>query len=145
MRCNNILSIRNMPDNLHRLNCLLRPQTPMKNLFPFLCLAASLADEAYNKEKGVTLSDAQLSAIEKSLKEFSDLQTAFVAAQKEKETLQNSFAELQTKYNTIDGIVSKLSGTTVKVEGNDPKTTTIETFVDWQKNNKYYQEINVVV
>ena len=122
-----------------------KPQTPMKNLFPLLCLAASLTDESYNKEKGVTLSDAQLSQIEKSLKEFSDLQTAFQAAQKEKETLQNSFNELQSKYNTLDGIVSKLSGTTVKVEGNDPKTTTAQTFADWQKSNKYYQEINVVI
>jgi ATP-dependent protease ClpP protease subunit len=118
---------------------------PMKNLFPLLCLAACLTDEAYNKEKGVTFSDTELQAIEKSLKEFSDLKTAFEAEKKAKETAQNSLTELQKQFDTLNGIVSKLSGTTVKVEGSDPKTTTVETFADWQKNDKYYQEISLVI
>jgi ATP-dependent protease ClpP protease subunit len=118
---------------------------PMKNLFPLLCLAACLTDEAYNKEKGATLSDTHLQAIEKSLKEFSDLKTAFEAEKKANQTAQNSLAELQKQFDTVNGILSKLSGTTVKVEGKDPKTTTAQSFADWQKNDKYYQEISLVI
>jgi len=117
-------------------------QPLMKNLFPFLCLAACLTDETYSKEKGVTFSDEQLQALEKSLKEFSDLKTTFAAAQTEKQTAQNALSALQSKYDDLKTIVDKLPGATAKVEGEDPKTSPTVTFADWQKANKYYQEIS---
>ena len=117
-------------------------QSFMKNLFPFLCLAASLTEEAYNKEKGVTFSDAQLQAIEKALKDFSDLQTAFQAIKTEKETAQNSLSLVQKRHDDLKTIVDKLPGATPQVEGSDAQPAASETFADWQKNNKYYQDMN---
>lgn len=118
-------------------------QPLMKNLFPFLSLAACLTDETYSKEKGVTFTDEQLTALEKSLKEFSDLKTAFEALEKEKEKAQNSLAMLQKRHDDLKVIVDKLPGVTTKVDGNDSQNTTTDTFADWQKKNRYYQEISV--
>ena len=110
-------------------------QQLMKNIFPLLCLAASLSDESgYNREKGATFSDEQLQAIEKSLKEFADLKAAFQTLQAEKETVKQQYASLKT-------IIDKLPGSTPGVTGSDPQPNSPETFADWQKTNKYYQEI----
>ena len=118
----------------------------MKNLFPFLCLAACLTDEhPYSKEKGATFTDEQLAAIEKSLKELSNLKTSLEAMKKETDAAQNAqtaFADMQKQYTDLKAIVDALSGITLKVDGKDPiTTTTTQTFADWQKNNKYYQDI----
>jgi len=117
-------------------------QQPMKNLFPLLCLAASLADESYNKEKGATFSDEQLQALEAKLKEYADLKAAFETMKTEKETTQNSVSALQKKYDDLKAIVDKLPGEVPKVEGNDPQGNATATFADWQKSNKYYQDIS---
>lgn len=118
-------------------------QPTMKNLFPFLCLAACLTDEhPYSKEKGVTLTDEQVTALEKVLKEFSDLKAECEASKKEDETAQTAHSLLQKRYNDLKTIVDALPGVTLNVDGNDPHTTTAETFADWQKKNKYYQEIS---
>jgi len=121
-------------------------QPSMKNLFPFLCLAACLTDEhPYSKEKGATFTDEQLAAIEKSLKELSNLKTSLEAMKKETDAAQNAqtaFADMQKQYTDLKAIVDALSGITLKVDGKDPiTTTTTQTFADWQKNNKYYQDI----
>jgi ATP-dependent protease ClpP protease subunit len=118
-------------------------QPSMKNLFPFLCIAASLADENYNKEKGVTLTDAQLQAIETYLKGFSDLQTTFETLKKETQTAKDSFTALQAKYNELKAITDKIPGETPQVQGSDVQPPAAQSFTDWQKNNKYYQEISV--
>jgi|GEM_PF-565973 len=117
-------------------------QPLMKNLFPFLCLAASLTEETYNKEKGVTFSDAQLQAIEKALKDFSDLQTSFEAMKKEKEAAQSSLTLVQKRHDDLKAIVDKLPGATPQVGGSDVQPPEKETFADWQKNNAYYQSIS---
>jgi len=117
-------------------------QALMKNLFPFICLAASLTDETYAKEKGVTFTDVQLSAIEKTLKEFSDLKAQFETLKTEKQNALSSNSTLQKQYNDLKVIVDALPGVTTKVDGNDPHADTAETFSDWQKKNKYYQEIS---
>jgi len=113
----------------------------MKNLFPFLCIAASLTDETYSKEKGATFSDAQLQALETKLKAFSDLQTAFEALNKETQAAKDSLTALQTQYNEVKAITDKLPGATPIVDGSDVQPPATETFADWQKNNKYYKEI----
>lgn len=118
-------------------------QSLMKNLFPFLCLAACLTEESYSKEKGVLFTDEQLTALEKSLKEFSDLKSSYEALKTENQTAQNSLATLQAKHDSLKAIVDALPGVTLQIEGNDTKPITAETFADWQKSNKYYQEISV--
>jgi ATP-dependent protease ClpP protease subunit len=117
-------------------------QPPMKNLFPFLSLAACLTDETYSKDKGATFTDEQLQAIETKLKAFSDLQTAFEAMKTEAEKAKNAHTELQTQYNDLKAIIDKLPGATPQVEGSDVQPPAPETFADWQKKNKYYQSIS---
>ena len=114
----------------------------MKNLFPFLCLAASLTDESYNKGNGITFTDEQLQAIEKQLKEYADLKTAFETVKTEKETAENSITALQKQYNDLKAIVDKLPGGAPHVTGDDPQGNVTNTFADWQKNNTYYQDIS---
>ncbi len=113
----------------------------MKNIFPFLCLAASLPEETYNKEKGATFTDEQLQAVEKQLKEYSDLKTAFQALETEKQTAQSSLAALQKQYDDLKAVIDKLPGTVPKVDGADPQGDATDTFIEWQKNNSYYKEI----
>jgi len=117
-------------------------QPLMKNLFPFLCLAASLTDETYSKEKGATFSDAQLGAIEQSLKGFSDLKTSFETLKAETQTAQTALAAMQKQRDDLKAIVDALPGATPKVDGNDVQPSATETFAQWQKNNKYYQEVS---
>jgi len=117
-------------------------QPLMKNLFPLLCIAASLTEETYNKEKGVTLTDTQLQAIEKALKDFSDLQTSFEAMKTEKEAAQNSLSLVQKRHDDLKAIVDKLPGVTPQVDGSDVQPPAKETFAEWQKNNPYYQSIS---
>lgn len=118
-------------------------QLLMKNLFPFLCLTACLSEETYNKDKGATFTDEQLQALEKSLKAFSDLQTAFETLKAEAEKTKEAHTALQAQYNDLKAIIDKLPGATPKVEGSDMQPSATENFADWQKNNKYYQEISV--
>jgi len=118
-------------------------QPLMKNLFPFLCAIASMPEETYNKEKGATFSDVQLQVLETSLKAFSDLQTAFETLKTETDTAKTSHTALQTQYNDLKAILDKLPGATPQVDGSDVQNNTTQTFADWQKNNKYYQEISI--
>jgi len=113
----------------------------MKNLFPLICLATSMTEGTYNKEKGATFTDEQLQAIEKRLKEFSDLKIAFEAAKTAKETAENSLAALQKQYDDLKAIIDKLPGSVPNVDGDDAQDGNADTFADWQKKSKYYQEI----
>ena len=136
-------AIHTLFESLRNLFNQNKPQNQvfMKNLFPFLCLAASLADETYSKEKGATFTDEQLQAIEAKLKEYADMQTAFEKMKADNETAKNATSALQKQYDDLKAIVDKLPGVTPKVEGNDQQGNTTDTFADWQKNNKYYQDI----
>lgn len=89
----------------------------MKNLFPFLALFLALDVVNYDKSKGHTFSDEEITKIEASLKELEDLKAKklddkITAQETEITNLKNEKAKLQ-------GIFDKIPGEVVAVYSKD--------------------------
>jgi ATP-dependent protease ClpP protease subunit len=104
----------------------------MKNLFPFLALALALDIVNYDKSKGHTFSDEEITKIEASLKELEDLKAKklddkITAQETEITNLKNEKAKLQ-------GIIDKIPGEVVAAHSKDQDGGTDDKDANYFKN-----------
>lgn len=123
--------------------------TDMKKLFPLLAVALALQDTAaYDPEKGASLSDTQLKAIEGKLTELDTLLKEREALVKEKQALVDEKATLTAQLATLTadrdrlkGIVDAVPAETPAVSGGDPQEAPKDNMQAYVNGSSLYQAI----
>ena len=123
--------------------------TDMKKLFPLLAVALALQDTAaYDPEKGASLTDTQLKAIEGKLTELDTLlkeREALVKEKKyledEKATLTAQLAALTADRDRLKGIVDAVPTETPAVSGGDPQEAPKDNMQAYVNGSSLYQAI----
>ena len=123
--------------------------TDMKKLFPLLAVALALQDTAaYDPEKGASLTDTQLRAIEGKLTELDTLLKEREALVKEKQalvdekaTLTAQLAALTADRDRLKGIVDAVPAETPAVSGGDPQEAPKDNMQAYVNGSSLYQAI----
>lgn len=123
--------------------------TDMKKLFPLLAVALALQDTAaYDPEKGASLTDTQLKAIEGKLTELDTLLKEREALVKEKQalvdekaTLTAQLAALTADRDRLKGIVDAVPTETPAVSGGDPQEAPKDNMQAYVNGSSLYQAI----
>lgn len=123
--------------------------TDMKKLFPLLAVALALQDSAaYDPEKGASLTDTQLKAIEGKLTELDNLLKERDALVKEKQALVDEKATLTAQLATLTadrdrlkGIVDAVPAETPAVSGGDPQEAPKDNMQAYVNGSSLYQAI----
>ena len=123
--------------------------TDMKKLFPLLAVALALQDSAaYDPEKGASLTDTQLKAIEGKLTELDTLLKEREALVKEKQalvdekaTLTAQLAALTSDRDRLKGIVDAVPTETPAVSGGDPQEAPKDNMQAYVNGSSLYQAI----
>lgn len=123
--------------------------TDMKKLFPLLAVALALQDTAaYDPEKGASLTDTQLKAIEGKLtqldtllKERETLVKEKQALVDEKATLTAQLATLTADRDRLKGIVDAVPAETPAVSGGDPQEAPKDNMQAYVNGSSLYQAI----
>lgn len=123
--------------------------TDMKKLFPLLAVALALQDTAaYDPEKGASLSDTQLKAIEGKLTELDTLLKERETLVKEKQALVDEKATLTAQLATLTadrdrlkGIVDAVPAETPAVSGGDPQEAPKDNMQAYVNGSSLYQAI----
>ena len=123
--------------------------TDMKKLFPLLAVALALQDTAaYDPEKGASLTDTQLKAIEGKLTELDTLLKEREALVKEKQALVDEKATLTAQLATLTadrdrlkGIVDTVPAETPAVSGGDPQEAPKDNMQAYVNGSSLYQAI----
>lgn len=123
--------------------------TDMKKLFPLLAVALALQDTAaYDPEKGASLTDTQLKAIEGKLTELDNLLKERDALVKEKQALVDEKATLTAQLATLTadrdrlkGIVDAVPAETPAVSGGDPQEAPKDNMQAYVNGSSLYQAI----
>ena len=123
--------------------------TDMKKLFPLLAVALALQDTAaYDPEKGASLTDTQLKAIEGKLTELDTLLKEREALVKEKQalvdekaTLTAQLAALTADRDRLKGIVDAVPTETPDVSGGDPQEAPKDNMQAYVNGSSLYQAI----
>lgn len=123
--------------------------TDMKKLFPLLAVALALQDTAaYDPEKGASLTDTQLKAIEGKLTELDTLLKEREALVKEKQalvdekaTLTAQLAALTADRDRLKGIVDAVPAETPAVSGGDPQEAPKDNMQAYVNGSSLYQAI----
>ena len=140
------LLTRHFSDNDNPQNQTL---TDMKKLFPLLAVALALQDTAaYDPEKGASLTDTQLKAIEGKLTELDTLLKERDALVKEKQalvdekaTLTAQLAALTADRDRLKGIVDAVPAETPTVSGGDPQEAPKDNMQAYVNGSSLYQAI----
>ena len=123
--------------------------TDMKKLFPLLAVALALQDTAaYDPEKGASLTDTQLKAIEGKLTELDTLLKEREALVKEKQALVDEKATLTAQLATLTadrdrhkGFVDAVPAETPAVSGGDPQEASKDNMQAYVNGSSLYQAI----
>ena len=123
--------------------------TDMKKLFPLLAVALALQDTAaYDPEKGASLTDTQLKAIEGKLTELDNLLKERETLVKEKQalvdekaTLTAQLAALTADRDRLKGIVDAVPAETPAVLGGDPQEAPKDNMQAYVNGSSLYQAI----
>lgn len=123
--------------------------TDMKKLFPLLAALLAVQDSAnYDSEKGLSVTDEQLKAIEGKLgeldallKEKETLIKEKQALTDEKATLTAQLATLTTDRDRLKAIVDKVPGQTPAVAGSDPTEKPKDDMQAYVSGSALYQAI----
>ena len=123
--------------------------TDMKKLFPLLAVALALQDTAaYDPEKGASLTDTQLKAIEGKLTELDTLLKERETLVKEKQALVDEKATLTAQLATLTadrdrlkGIVDAVPTETPDVSGGDPQEAPKDNMQAYVNGSSLYQAI----
>ena len=123
--------------------------TDMKKLFPLLAVALALQDTAaYDPEKGASLTDTQLKAIEGKLTELDTLLKEREALVKEKQALVDEKATLTAQLATLTadrdrlkGIVDAVPAEIPAVSGGDPQEAPKDNIQAYVNGSSLYQAI----
>ena len=123
--------------------------TDMKKLFPLLAVALALQDTAaYDPEKGASLTDTQLKAIEGKLTELDTLlkEREMLVKEKqalvdEKATLTAQLATLTADRDRLKGIVDAVPAETPAVSGGDPQEAPKDNMQAYVNGSSLYQAI----
>ncbi len=123
--------------------------TDMKKLFPLLAVALALQDSAaYDPEKGASLTDTQLKAIEGKLTELDNLLKERETLVKEKQALVDEKANLTAQLATLTadrdrlkGIVDAVPTETPAVSGGDPQEAPKDNMQAYVNGSSLYQAI----
>lgn len=123
--------------------------TDMKKLFPLLAVALALQDTAaYDPEKGASLTDTQLKAIEGKLTELDNLLKERETLVKEKQalvdekaTLTAQLAALTSDRDRLKGIVDAVPTETPAVSGGDPQEAPKDNMQAYVNGSALYQAI----
>lgn len=123
--------------------------TDMKKLFPLLAVALALQDTAaYDPEKGASLTDTQLKAIEGKLTELDTLLKERETLVKEKQalvdekaTLTAQLAALTADRDRLKGIVDAVPAETPSVSGGDPQEAPKDNMQAYVNGSSLYQAI----
>lgn len=123
--------------------------TDMKKLFPLLAVALALQDAAaYDPEKGQTLTDSQLKALEGKLTELDNLLKEKENLVKEKQALVDEKATLTSQLNAmtqdrdrLKGIVDAVPAQTPAVAGGDPTPAPKDDIKAYVNGSALYQAI----
>ena len=123
--------------------------TDMKKLFPLLAVALALQDTAaYDPEKGASLTDTQLKAIEGKLTELDTLLKERETLVKEKQalvdekaTLTAQLAALTSDRDRLKGIVDAVPTETPAVSGGDPQEAPKDNMQAYVNGSSLYQAI----
>lgn len=123
--------------------------TDMKKLFPLLAVALALQDTAaYDPEKGASLTDTQLKAIEGKLTELDTLLKERETLVKEKQALVDEKATLTAQLATLTadrdrlkGIVDAVPAETPAVSGGDPQEAPKDNMQAYVNGSSLYQAI----
>lgn len=123
--------------------------TDMKKLFPLLAVALALQDTAaYDPEKGASLTDTQLKAIEGKLTELDNLLKERETLVKEKQalvdekaTLTAQLAALTADRDRLKGIVDAVPTETPAVSGGDPQEAPKDNMQAYVNGSSLYQAI----
>lgn len=123
--------------------------TDMKKLFPLLAVALALQDTAaYDPEKGASLTDTQLKAIEGKLTELDNLLKERETLVKEKQALVDEKATLTAQLATLTadrdrlkGIVDAVPTETPAVSGGDPQEAPKDNMQAYVNGSSLYQAI----
>ena len=123
--------------------------TDMKKLFPLLAVALALQDTAaYDPEKGASLTDTQLKAIEGKLTELDTLLKERETLVKEKQALVDEKATLTAQLATLTadrdrlkGIVDAVPTETPAVSGGDPQEAPKDNMQAYVNGSSLYQAI----
>ena len=123
--------------------------TDMKKLFPLLAVALALQDTAaYDPEKGASLTDTQLKAIEGKLTELDTLLKEREALVKEKQalvdekaTLTAQLAALTADRDRLKGIVDAVPAEIPAVSGGDPQEAPKDNMQAYVNGSSLYQAI----
>ena len=123
--------------------------TDMKKLFPLLAVALALQDTAaYDPEKGASLTDTQLKAIEGKLTELDTLLKERETLVKEKQALVDEKANLTAQLATLTadrdrlkGIVDAVPTETPAVSGGDPQEAPKDNMQAYVNGSSLYQAI----
>ena len=104
----------------------------MKNLFPFLALFLALDTVNYDKSKGHTFSDEEITKIEASLKELEDLKAKKLD---DKITTQETeITNLKNEKAKLQGIIDKIPGEVVAAHSKDQDGGTDDKDANYFKN-----------
>ena len=123
--------------------------TDMKKLFPLLAALLAVQDSAnYDSEKGLSVTDEQLKAIEGKLGELDALlkEKEILIKEKqaltdEKATLTAQLATLTTDRDRLKAIVDKVPGQTPAVAGSDPTEKPKDDMQAYVSGSALYQAI----
>ena len=123
--------------------------TDMKKLFPLLAVALAFQDTAaYDPEKGASLTDTQLKAIEGKLTELDNLLKERETLVKEKQalvdekaTLTAQLAALTADRDRLKGIVDAVPAETPAVLGGDPQEAPKDNMQAYVNGSSLYQAI----
>ena len=123
--------------------------TDMKKLFPLLAVALALQDTAaYDPEKGASLTDTQLKAIEGKLTELDNLLKERETLVKEKQALVDEKTNLTAQLATLTadrdrlkGIVDAVPTETPDVSGGDPQEAPKDNMQAYVNGSSLYQAI----
>ena len=123
--------------------------TDMKKLFPLLAVALALQDTAaYDPEKGASLTDTQLKAIEGKLTELDNLLKERETLVKEKQALVDEKTNLTAQLATLTadrdrlkGIVDAVPTETPAVSGGDPQEAPKDNMQAYVNGSSLYQAI----
>ena len=123
--------------------------TDMKKLFPLLAVALALQDTAaYDPEKGASLTDTQLKAIEGKLTQLDTLLKERETLVKEKQALVDEKASLTAQLaaltadrDRLKGIVDAVPAETPSVSGGDPQEAPKDNMQAYVNGSSLYQAI----
>ena len=123
--------------------------TDMKKLFPLLAVALALQDTAaYDPEKGASLTDTQLKAIEGKLTQLDTLLKERETLVKEKQALVDEKASLTAQLaaltadrDRLKGIVDAVPAETPAVSGGDPQEAPKDNMQAYVNGSSLYQAI----